>query len=142
MIQIKKMMKIKKTKIRSYNNLTGKLTPFTFNNKFPIKAKRIFYIFGKKNKIRGEHAHRKCSQFLFPLLGNFELSILNKKQNKKFIMYSKKNFGFLIKPKTWLKIKFLSKSSVLMVVCDMNYNFKDYIEDLKEFKKIVGLKWI
>ena len=134
------MMKIKKTKIRSYNNLTGKLTPFTFNNKFPIKAKRIFYIFGKKNKIRGEHAHRKCSQFLFPLLGNFELSILNKKQNKKFIMYSKKNFGFLIKPKTWLKIKFLSKSSVLMVVCDMNYNFKDYIEDLKEFKKIVGLK--
>lgn len=140
MIQIKKMMKIKKTKIRSYNNLTGKLTPFTFNNKFPIKAKRIFYIFGKKNKIRGEHAHRKCSQFLFPLLGNFELSILNKKQNKKFIMYSKKNFGFLIKPKTWLKIKFLSKSSVLMVVCDMNYNFKDYIEDLKEFKKIVGLK--
>ncbi len=134
------MMKIKKTKIRSYNNLTGKLTPFTFNNKFPIKAKRIFYIFGKKNKIRGEHAHRKCSQFLFPLLGNFELSILSKKQNKKFIMYSKKNFGFLIKPKTWLKIKFLSKSSVLMVVCDMNYNFKDYIEDLKEFKKIVGLK--
>jgi len=140
MIQIKKMMKIKKTKIRSYNNLTGKLTPFTFNNKFPIKAKRIFYIFGKKNKIRGEHAHRKCSQFLFPLLGNFELSILSKKQNKKFIMYSKKNFGFLIKPKTWLKIKFLSKSSVLMVVCDMNYSFKDYIEDLKEFKKIVGLK--
>jgi len=140
MIQIKKMMKIKKTKIKSYNNLTGKLTPFTFNNKFPIKAKRIFYIFGKKNKIRGEHAHRKCSQFLFPLLGNFELSILSKKQNKKFIMYSKKNFGFLIKPKTWLKIKFLSKSSVLMVVCDMNYNFKDYIEDLKEFKKIVGLK--
>ena len=133
-------MKIKKTKIKSFKNLTGKLIPFTFNNRFPIKAKRIFYIFGKKNKIRGEHAHRKCSQFLFPLLGNFELTILSKKENKKFIMYSKKKFGFLIKPKTWLKIKFLSKSSVLMVVCDKNYDFKDYIEDLKEFKKIAGLK--
>ena len=140
MIQIKKSMKIKKIKIRSFNNLTGKLIPFTFNNKFPIKAKRIFYIFGKKNKIRGEHAHRKCSQFLFPLLGNFEISILSKNQNKKFTIYSKKKFGFLIKPKTWLKIKFLSKSSVLMVVCDKSYDFKDYIEDLKEFKKIVGLK--
>ena len=140
MIQIKKLMKIKKTKIKSFNNLTGKLTPFTFNNKFPIKAKRIFYIFGKRNKIRGEHAHRKCSQFLFPLLGNFELSILSKTKNKKFIIYSKKNFGFLIKPKTWLKIKFLSKTSVLMVVCDKSYDFKDYIEDIKEFKKIVGLK--
>tara|TARA_A100001011_G_scaffold308012_1_gene323488 strand:+ start:710 stop:1111 length:402 start_codon:yes stop_codon:yes gene_type:complete len=133
-------MKIKKTKIKSFKNSTGKLIPFTFNNRFPIKAKRIFYIFGKKNKIRGEHAHRKCSQFLFPLLGNFELTILSKKENKKFIMYSKKKFGFLIKPKTWLKIKFLSKSSVLMVVCDKNYDFKDYIEDLKEFKKIAGLK--
>ena len=140
MIQIKKLMKIKKTKIKSFNNLTGKLIPFTFNSKFPVKAKRIFYIFGKKNKIRGEHAHRKCSQFLFPLLGNFELSILSKTQNKKFTLYSKKSFGFLIKPKTWLKIKFLSKSSVLMVVCDKNYDFKDYIEDLKEFKKITGLK--
>ena len=140
MIQIKKLMKIKKTKIKSFNNLTGKLIPFTFNNTFPIKAKRIFYIFGKKNKIRGEHAHRKCSQFLFPLLGNFELSILSKTQNKKFTLYSRKSFGILIKPKTWLKIKFLSKSSVLMVVCDKNYNFKDYIEDLIEFKKITGLK--
>ena len=133
-------MKIKKTKIKSFKNLTGKLTPFTFNNRFPIKAKRIFYIFGKKNKIRGEHAHKKCSQFLFPLLGNFELNILNKTQKKKFIIYSNKNFGFLVKPKTWLKIKFLSKSSVLMVVCDKSYDFKDYIEDLNEFKKIAGLK--
>ena len=140
MIQIKKLMKIKKTKIKSFNNLTGKLIPFTFNDRFPIKAKRIFYIFGKKNKIRGEHAHRKCSQFLFPLLGNFELSILSKTQNKKFTLRSKKSFGFLIKPKTWLKVKFLSKSSVLMVVCDKNYDFKDYIEDLEEFKKITGLK--
>ena len=140
MIQTKKMKMIRKTKIKFYKNSTGKLIPFTFDNKFPIKAKRIFYIFGKKNKIRGEHAHKKCSQFLYPLLGNFEIGILTKKQNKKFKISSAKNLGFLIKPKTWLKIKFLSKSSVLMVVCDMNYDFKDYIEDLNEFKKIIGLK--
>jgi len=131
---------MKKFKIKSYRNYTGKLIPFTFNKKFPIKPKRIFYVFGKKNKIRGEHAHKKCSQFLFPLLGNFELSVLNKKQKKKFTMYSKNNLGFLVKPKTWLKIKFLSKFSVLMTVCDMNYDLRDYINDLKEFKKIEGIR--
>ena len=131
---------MKKFKTKSYRNSTGKLIPFTFNKKFPIKPKRIFYVFGKKNKIRGEHAHKKCSQFLFPLLGNFELSVLNKKQNKIFTMYSKNNLGFLVKPKTWLKIKFLSKFSVLMTVCDMNYDLRDYINDLKEFKKIEGIR--
>ncbi len=140
MIQIKIMKMIRKTKIKVYKNSTGKLIPFTFNNKFPIKAKRIFYIFGRKNKTRGEHAHKKCSQFLYPLLGNFDISILTKKQNKKFRISSSKNLGYLIKPKTWLKIKILDKSSVLMVVCDMKYDFNDYIEDINEFKKIIGLK--
>ncbi len=133
-------MRIKYFKNKSYKNSTGKLIPFTFNKKFPIKPKRIFYVFGKKNKIRGEHAHKKCSQFLFPLLGNFEIKIINKKENKKFIAKSNKNIGFLIKPKTWLEIKFLNKFSVLMTVCDMNYDKKDYIENFKKFKKFAGIK--
>ncbi len=140
MIQINIMKKIKKTKIKSYKNSSGKLIPFTFDKKFPIKAKRIFYIFGKKNKIRGEHAHKKCSQFLYPLLGNFQINILTKNLNKKLTISSTKNIGFLIKPKTWLKIKILSKSSILMVVCNMKYDFSDYIEDITEFKKLIGLK--
>ena len=108
--------------------------------KFPIKPRRIFYVFGKKNKIRGEHAHKKCSQYLFPLLGNFEVKIINQKENKKFIVKSKNNTGFLVKPKTWLEIKFLNKFSVLMTVCDMDYDKKDYIEDFKKFKKFARIK--
>ena len=50
-----------KQKIKSYLNTTGKLIPFTFDRRFPIKIKRIFFLYGKKNKIRGEHAHKKCS---------------------------------------------------------------------------------
>ena len=133
-------MKIKYFKNKSYKNSTGKLIPFTFNKKFPIKPKRIFYVFGKKNKIRGEHAHKKCSQFLFPLLGSFEIKIINKKENRKFIAKSNKNIGYLIKPKTWLEIKFLNKFSVLMTVCDMNYDKRDYIENFKKFKKFAGIK--
>ena len=130
----------KSLKIKSYKNSTGKLIPFTFNKKFPIKPRRIFYVFGKKNKIRGEHAHKKCSQYLFPLLGNFEIKIINQKENKKFIVKSKNNTGFLVKPKTWLEIKFLNKFSVLMTVCDMDYDKKDYIEDFKKFKKFARIK--
>ena len=44
------MKKIKKFKIKDYfNKKTGKLLPITFDKKFPIKAKRVFFLYGKKN---------------------------------------------------------------------------------------------
>lgn len=129
-----------KQKIKSYSNTTGKLIPFTFDRRFPIKNKRIFFLYGKKNKIRGEHAHKKCSQYLFLITGKIKIEIINKHIKKKITISSKNNEGFLIKPKTWLKIKFLEPNSILMVVCDLKYDFSDYIEDFNEFKKIIGLK--
>ena len=45
--------------------------------------------------------------------------------------------GLLIKPKTWCRIKFNSNHSILMVFCDREYEFKDYIERYKDFLKII-----
>ena len=63
------MKKIKKIKIKSFVNSTGRLIPLTFNKKFPIKTRRIFFLYGKKRQIRGEHAHKKCSQLFLPISG-------------------------------------------------------------------------
>ena len=52
----------------------------------------------------------------------------------------KKRRGFLLKPKTWCKIKFNSNNSILMVFCDREYEFKDYIEKYRDFLKIIGKK--
>ena len=35
------------------------------------------------------------------------------------------------------KIKFLTQNAILMVACDKEYDFKDYIEKFSEFLKIV-----
>ena len=43
----------------------------------------------------------------------------------------------LIKPKTWLKIKFNNNNSMLMVFCDREYEFEDYIENYKDLKKLL-----
>ena len=63
------MKKIKKFRIKSFSKSSGRLIPLSFNKKFPIKVKRIFFLYGKKNKIRGEHAHKKCSQFFVRIHG-------------------------------------------------------------------------
>ena len=55
---------------------------------------------------------------------------------------SNKIKGLLLKPKTWCKIKFESNHSILMVFCDREYEYNDYIENYIEFLKIIKKKKI
>ena len=128
---------MKKFKFKSFKKKSGKLIPFSFKKSFPIKVRRIFIINGKKNFIRGDHAHKKCSQFLFPVLGKIRIECINKKGKKILNLNHQKNEGDLLKPKTWCKIKFLTKNAILLVACDMEYKFSDYIEKYSEFLKII-----
>ena len=59
------------------------------------------------------------------------------KKLKKIISYKDKK-GLLLYPKTWCKIRFKTNNCILMVFCDREYEFKDYIENYKSFLKIVN----
>lgn len=137
MILIKIKVTMKKTKFKVFKKKSGILIPFSLKRNFPIKIKRIFIIKGKKNFTRGDHAHKKCSQFVYPILGKIKINYINKKEEKELILDHNKNEGYLLKPKTWCKIKFLTKNSILLVACDMEYKFSDYIENYSDFLKII-----
>ena len=128
---------MKKFKFRSFRKKSGKLTAFSLKKSFPIKVKRIFIINGKKNFVRGNHAHKKCSQFVYSILGKIKIELISKKEKKTIILNHDRNEGYLLKPKTWCKIKFLTKNAILFVACDMEYQFSDYIEKYSDFLKII-----
>ena len=131
---------MKKIKFKSFKKNSGTLIAFSLLRDFPMKVKRFFVIHGKKNFTRGDHAHKKCSQFVFPVLGKIRIDCISKKGKKKIILDFKRKEGYLLKPKTWCKIKFLTKNAVLLVACDMEYAFDDYIEDYSNFLKIIKKK--
>ena len=126
-----------KVKFKSFKKKSGTLIPFSLKKSFPIKVKRIFIIDGKKNFTRGDHAHKKCSQFFFPIIGKIKINCITKKEIKSIILDHKKKEGYLLKPKTWCKIKFLTKNAILLVACDMEYKFSDYIEKYSDFLRII-----
>ncbi len=126
-----------KFKFKSFKKKSGKLIPFSLKKSFPIKVKRIFIINGEKNFVRGDHAHKKCSQFLYPVLGKIKIECTNKKGRKLIVLSHHKSEGYLLRPKTWCKIKFLTKNAILLVACDMEYKFNDYIEKYSDFLKII-----
>ncbi len=122
---------------KQYKKKSGILIPFSLKKNIPFKTKRIFIIYGNKNFVRGNHAHYKCSQFFVPIYGSIDIEYENKKiKTVKRISYKRKQ-GLLLKPKTWCKIKFNTNNSIIMVFCDREYEFKDYIEKYKDFLKII-----
>ena len=128
---------MKKFKFKSFRKKSGKLTAFSLRKSFPIKVKRIFIINGEKNFVRGDHAHKRCSQFVYSILGKIKIELVSKIEKKTIILDHNRNEGYLLKPKTWCKIKFLTKNAILLVACDMEYQFSDYIEKYSDFLKII-----
>ena len=134
------MKKIRKFKIKSYSRFSGKLMPVNFDKKFPIKVKRIFFIYGKKNKSRGEHAHKKCSQFCIPIHGKMALTIETPNSKKSITLSHFSKTTLLVPPKYWCSVKFLEKNSILMVACDKYYDAYDYLESFDKYKEYLRKK--
>ena len=119
--------------LKKFTKKSGKLLPITFNNKFPIKVKRIFIIYGKKKHIRGDHAHKKCSQVFFPIMGKIKINMKYKKTEKSINLSHNGSKALLVPPRIWSRVEFLNHNSVALVLADYEYDYKDYIETYKEF---------
>ena len=120
-------------KFKKFIKKSGKLLPITFNNKFPIKVKRIFFIYGKKKYKRGDHAHKKCSQVFFAIKGKVKINMKYRNTKKSVLLSHTQSRALLVPPKIWSSVEFLNNESIVLVLNDYEYDFKDYIETYEEF---------
>ena len=131
---------MKKFRFKTFNNKTGSLIPLSLKKDIPFYVKRIFIINGNKNAIRADHAHHKCSQYLVVIKGSVVVDYESKKGKFKSKLSFRNKKGLLLKPKTWCKVKFVQKDTVLIVFCDREYEYFDYIENYHEFLNIINKK--
>ena len=117
---------------KKFRKKSGKLLPITFNKKFPIKVKRIFFIYGKKKYKRGDHAHKKCSQVFIPINGKIKINMKYRKIEKSILLNANRSRSLFVPPKIWSSVEFLDNNTVVLVSTDYEYDFKDYIETYKE----------
>ena len=119
--------------LKKFTKASGKLLPITFNNKFPIKVKRMFFIYGKKKYKRGDHAHKKCSQVFIPIKGKIKINMKYRKTEKNILLNANRSRSLFVPPKIWSSVEFLNSNSLVLVLTDYEYDFKDYIETYEEF---------
>ena len=110
-----------------------------FFNKIKSNIKnfeRVFFLIAKEKCIRGNHAHKKCSQFFISLKDTIKMELDDGKKKKQIQL--KPGHIIKIKPLIWVKV-YLKKNQIVCVLCDKKYSFKEYIRNYKDFKKIIGI---
>jgi dTDP-4-dehydrorhamnose 3,5-epimerase-like enzyme len=121
-----------------YIDSNGVLCVYEGGLHVPFGIKRIFTVTAREGDVRGDHAHKKCTQLLVCVSGPIRVTC---DDGSVVIQHLLDNMseGLLVPPGVWAKEEYLKSDAVLMVLCDRGYEADDYIRDYADFKTFIKL---
>lgn len=120
------------------SDLRGDLSVGEFERQVPFSVKRYFLVFSVPTaETRGEHAHKKCQQFLICVKGSCKVIADDGKNREEFIL-DQPNKGLYLPSMTWGIQYQYSQDAVLLVFTSDYYDNSDYIRDYDEFIKLTN----
>ena len=102
-------------------------------NIIPFNMSRVFTVRASKGSVRGEHAHRHCSQLLICTNGAVEVKCDDISTTEIYVL-DKPNFGLFIPPGIWADQKYIENNTILTVLCDRLFEEADYLRTYEDFK--------
>ena len=122
-----------------YADPNGVLCVFECGRHVPFDVRRVFTVSARVGNIRGDHAHKKCTQLLVCVSGKIRVTCDDGSVVTEYYLDSMGS-GLLIPPGIWAKEDYLVDGAVLMVLCDRGYEGEDYIRDYGDFKTFLESK--
>lgn len=118
-------------------DLRGNLSVGEFERNVPFVPMRYFIVFDVPNgKVRGEHAHKQCHQFLICIKGTCSV-VADDGYQRQEILLDRPNIGVHLPPLTWgVQYKY-SSEAVLLVFASHYYDTDDYIRDYDQFLEFI-----
>jgi len=104
----------------------------------PFPIARVFFVRAPADSVRGQHAHRVCSQFLVCASGRVDVCCDDGKVTMDFVLDNPK-VGLLIPSGVWAEQSYRTSGSVLTVLCDRPYEESDYIREYESFKRYIAM---
>lgn len=120
-------------RLRRIADMRGDLSAAEFPKDIPFEPKRYFIVFDVPSaEIRGEHAHRRCDQFLVCVKGSCAV-LADDGRAREEIRLDRPEVGVRLPPMTWgVQYKY-SPDAVLLVFASEHYDPADYIRSYDEF---------
>jgi UDP-2-acetamido-3-amino-2,3-dideoxy-glucuronate N-acetyltransferase len=120
-------------RLPTFKDMRGSLSVGEFEREIPFIPRRYFIVFDVPNsRVRGEHAHRSCHQFIVCIKGSF-VFVADDGRNREEFLLGGPSVGIYIPPLVWGVQYKHSLDSVNMVFASDYYDPGDYIRDYDEF---------
>lgn len=122
----------------AFEDMRGSLAVTQFSDDLPFQPNRCFFVYDvPSSKMRGEHAHKTCKQFLVAVHGELSI-IVDDGERRKEIRLGSPRIGLYVPPGIWgIQCKFTT-DAVLCVYASHAYQAGDYIRDYAEFKDFIS----
>lgn len=121
-----------------FADLRGALSVGEFARDLPFAPQRYFLVFDVPSvETRGEHAHRRCHQFLLCVSGSVRVLADDGHRRAEFTLDSP-DLGIHLPPMTWGTQYRYSPDAVLLVFASEPYDAAEYVRTYDEFKSLVG----
>jgi UDP-2-acetamido-3-amino-2,3-dideoxy-glucuronate N-acetyltransferase len=115
----------------------GHLTVADFSQDLPFQPQRYFLTYAVPTaQTRGEHAHRRCVQFILCTHGECHLRVDDGKNCEEFCL-NRPTFGVLVPPMVWATAHLHSPDSVMLVLASRPYEPEDYIRNYSDYLSIL-----
>lgn len=125
-------------RVPNFADMRGSLTALEEGKGLPFVPRRVFLVHGvPSHHVRGEHAHRRCEQFLVAAHGGVSVMVDDGAAREE-VRLGDPTVGLYLAPMVWgVQYKF-DKDSVLMVAASEPYDAADYIRDYADFRREVA----
>jgi UDP-2-acetamido-3-amino-2,3-dideoxy-glucuronate N-acetyltransferase len=119
-------------------DIRGDLCVGEFERNVPFQPKRYFVVHNvPTEETRGQHAHRKCEQFLVCIRGRCAV-VVDDGDNRREILLGEPSLGVYMPPMIWgIQYKF-SPDAMLLVLASDYYDPLDYIRAYQDFLMEIG----
>ncbi len=110
--------------LKTFTDKRGNLT--VIEKILPFEIKRIFYIYGVDNSVRGGHRHKKTLQAAICIKGSCNIFCDNSISREIFEL----NYPYkclLLPPEDWHYMYDFSADAILMVLASEYFDIHDYI---------------
>ena len=117
----------------TFRDMRGSLSVSELGQALPFAPDRIFYVWGVPNsRVRGEHAHRTCSEFLVCVVGSCRV-LADDGTNRGEVVLDGPTVGLYIAPMVWTVQYQHTTDTILVVAASHGYDPDDYVRDYDEW---------
>jgi len=110
--------------LKTFTDKRGNLT--VIEKVIPFAIKRIFYIYGVDDSVRGGHRHFKTIQAAICIQGSCTIFNNDNSVEKEFVLDSPDKC-LILEPQDWHQMHSFSKDAILTVLASEQFEESDYI---------------